>query len=700
MTSEIEKKARRSGLRPALRICSAALLIALSACGGGGGNNAGAVAFTPDSGGTTPPPASGGNVPQPGEIACKDFSGNDVMFKPKTITIQNNSDDTIYPVLATSKNAVNEWVQGCFRVSDKLYPTDRVYKLYVNEGKGIPKNSSVEITLPLYSELAKERYITWWNGGRVVLANNNIRLRDEPDEKIAAPAGVVCKGENTACELSTYASDVQFPENIHAQLSEYTFGDSIIPTGQQTRLLKPDNVGYNISYVDHVFMPVAIGVKSNPYIGYSGSAQTQASFTSALSAFLAAEGEGWPVYNLAALKLPGGYNIFAQRSGTLPPTDDVPVKPAGGFPPVLTVLPCIEGQCDDNQKKTLRFGTAVQRMQNLWGSCVAWGGEDISSYVTESIACPQDLKDNMAVVKQFFEKNHQDYLALVSGKKCESEVPQKPAFNYWEAMMHIYGWVPFNEGCGAGANPLDKTEIPGWTHAKIQPMYIHDLQYNHQNASVIANPKLTFNPYVKLIHDDLKMNAYAFSVDDAVGFMSELGSGLVFTVGGTKGLPNERQFNYANGFSMAMGVPKSLEEQQDVQLIKKYGACELNKDAGDLNCEKNKQDVTMPEKSQISGFRIGTVASYPLRVRFTDANDNLYSFVVNEPFASCAAGAPAPCPTNWDAIKKNLACTVTNKAGEIHAKSTEWCAGANPNEVKEKQLTKNFMSFPKPVDFL
>src|SRR5690606_16758563 len=119
---------------------------------------------------------------------------------------------------------------------------------------------------------------------------------------------------------------------------------------------------------------------------------------------------------------------------------------------------------------------------------------------------------------------------------------------------HIYGWVPFNEGCGADDNALATTQIPGWNHAKIQSMYIHELQYNHQQAIVQTNPKLLFNPYVQLIHDDLKMNAYGFSVDDAVGFMSELGDGLVFAVGGSEGLENQQQFSYADGFTLAIGV--------------------------------------------------------------------------------------------------------------------------------------------------
>ena len=360
-------------------------------------------------------------------------------------------------------------------------------------------------------------------------------------------------------------------------------------------------------------------------------------------------------------------------------------------------MDCITGQCSDDQKKNLHFGVAVQRMQNLWGSCVDWGVENIDSYAppSERFACPADLKVKLEIVKQFFEKNYQDYLATYSPQKCNGDIPEIPVFNYWQAITHIYGWVPFNEGCGAGDNPLAGTSIPGWDHAKLQSMYIHDLQYNYRT---ITDPKLTFNPYVKLIHDDLKMNAYSFSVDDAVGFMSELGDGLIFTVGGPTGLENDKQFDYANGFSVEIGLPQSMRNQPNTPLIKKYGVCLLGRNPSDFNCEKDKQDVTMPTNSQIAGFRVGTVASYPIKVRFTDLNDNVYIFTVIGQFGACIAGAE--CPPNRAAIVGSLACSVTSRNGEKHRKSDDWCANANPNQQQEGQLTKNYFSFPQPIDFM
>ncbi len=656
-----------------------------------------------------PPPTQG--------VECKTLDGGTMFVEAKTITIHNNSQNTLYPVLSTSKNAVNQWLQGCWRVTD-AHPTDFVYKLYVNDGTGIPAGSSVTITLPLYSQIGENRYITWWNGGRVVLADRSDRLRGDADvdKPLTTPTNVTCTGQNTTCTLTTYSSDVQFPENIYAQLSEYTFGDSIVPGDPKDnlpRILKPENVGYNISYVDHVYLPVAIGPTANPYIGYSGSAQPLNEFANSLDAFMNTDiGKGWPVYNLFKLKLPGGYNIFAQRNGVLPADDDVPVKlPAPDGPPVLTVYECISGGCNEEQKKQ-RFGEAVQRMQNLWGSCADWGTENISAYVKDlpnapyPIDCPPAMAQKMQAVKDFFEENHRLYVEM-NKTACEKDAEGKPKtppyipdYTYWQAITHIYGWVPFNEGCGAGANALVLTKIDGWDHAAIQSMYIHDLQYNYLQPEVAANHNLLFNPYVKLIHKELRMNAYGFSVDDAVGFMSELGSGLIFAVGGTEGLENDKQFSYADGFSVAIGVPKSQEKAINKPLIKKYGVCVLH-GATDPECLSIKEEVIMPTQSQISGFRVGTVAKYPIKVRFTDVNDNIYTFQVNEKFEQCPVGKDLKdCPPNKATIMDKALCEVTDSQGVKHPGSHDWCTNANPNQSRDEkaqQLVKNYISFPKPV---
>lgn len=647
---------------------------------------------------------------EPSSVPCRDFDDEEVMVRAKTISIFNNTGTTIYPVINIGAKDVDQWVQGCLRDAANAYKEPNIYNLFVNAGKGLPAGASVTVTLPLYSTLhgvGEGHHVTWWNGGRVVLANDPEGLSDPGDQPLDVPMGVSCVGRGSDCQLSLIARRTGLPTLIYSQLSEYTFGDF---TGAQPPLipkpyLKPENVGYNISYVDHVYMPVAIGPKNNPYIGYSGSTASLNAFEEALQAFLqGAAGRGWPVYNMRALRLPSGYNIFAERDGLASAGIDVPVKPPGLAAPLLTIQKCVQGGCTDAEQATLRFGQSVQRIQNLWGSCVDWGGEDLSAYVTETVACPADLRQNLSTVKAFFQANYQKYLGL----PCSRAASKPDTFGFLQAITHIYGWVPFNSGCGADDNRLADTVIPGWDHGKVQFMYIHDLQYNYLQQAVAANPALLVNPYAKLIHQDLGMSAYAFSVDDAVGFMSELGDGLIFAVGGAQGLENPTQFNYHDGFSVNLGVPQSFQGRLSQPVIKKYGICVIGRDGSDPDCLHFAQDVLMPTNSLIPGFRVGTVGrggeiGYPLVVRFTDLDDNIYTFRVNRPFAICPSTLPLDqCPTNRSEIVDVASCIVTNRDGVEDPNSRRWCAPV-PNqgrEASEAQVVKNYINFPVPVRFL
>lgn len=741
-----DKRARSGPFVPLLRAGGAlAVALALVACGGGEDRPWTGAGDPPwsgggwtqtDSGGWIAPSstegydwvdgkgwvywgAQGGSEGKDPSVAdCFDADNQPMPVRAKTITIHNNHSDVIYPIVATSRNDVNQWMQACKR-STADYPTKKVYKLFVNLGEGLPPNSSVTVTLPVFSDLGNEQYITWWNGGRVLLGDRNEGFLDSNiDVPIEIPPGVTCVGDNAVCNLKLYSSDIMPVEHSPAQLSEYTFGDSISPGIGQPRLLNPENVGYNISYVDHVYLPVAIAPKNNPYIGFNGTVQSFADFRRHVDEFVAGIGNGWPVYNMKRpLKLPGAYKAMTDRDGYVPGRDDVPVKPPSKpNPPVLVLPECIDDpvQCGDKIDKT--FGEAVQRMQNLWGSCVAWN-EDLSKYVTERIDCPEDLKKNMQVVKDFFAQNYEQYASKYNTSECKNPTVPKVVFGYENALQHIYGWVPFNQGCGAAFNPLAETKVRDWDHAKIQPMYIHSLQYNYTSEAVKLNPKLIFNPYVKLIHDDLKMNAYGFSVDDAVGFMSELGDGLIFAVGGPRGLENENAFSYSDGFSVHIGTPLYLVDKRNRSLIKKYRVCSIANSADNPDCA-GKPDVIMPENRNIAGFRVGTVdmvggkPNYPIRVLFTDVDDNLYNIVVQEQFEQCPDDRDiASCPTNKAAIiDKNdpLSCSVTDSKGQPHRESKAWCGPVNANQSRENinkevsvwdRITKNHISAPQPVDF-
>ena len=69
---------------------------------------------------------------------------------------------------------------------------------------------------------------------------------------------------------------------------------------------------YDISYVDHLYLPVAVEVNDGT-IGYNGTPMDPETFQSKLKSFAA---QYWPYTKLSApslhnfVKLPGGYNLF------------------------------------------------------------------------------------------------------------------------------------------------------------------------------------------------------------------------------------------------------------------------------------------------------------------------------------------------------------------------------------------------------
>ena len=104
---------------------------------------------------------------------------------------------------------------------------------------------------------------------------------------------------------------------------------------------------------------------------------------------------------------------------------------------------------------------------------------------------------------------------------------------------------------------------------------------------------------------------------------------------------------------------------------------------------------------QVGGFRVGTVASYPLKVRFTDMDDNVYTVFVREKFAKCT-GPLSACPANRAQIVDKAACSVITPQGTKHPQSDTWCDNANPNQARDNDqaVVKNHLSYPKPVKWL
>ena len=463
----------------------------------------------------------------------------------KTISFYNNSDtQTIYPVIQAPimkglHTPVHDlWMQALFNVQDvetQIFNTTLLYRIYVNRTAGIAPHHSVTLTIPFYTQLLPvnesdlgkrdDQFIDWWNAMRTSVfdgqaaANAAFNYSVDPKGQVIPPIAVnpvagttlpSCAAESKDCEPLVIKAYVNgFPTSVPAQLVEYTFAAAQGPPLNPVLSINTNTVNFNISAVDKVYLPAAIGASGNPTEAntYLGSVEHLAVFREGLNAF-SAEGALWPVY------VPAYYT-------TESPTIPFPDPPPGTKPYFLPQIPSANTVYAESfrdpppappvlSSDTLngigKLGTLAQGTLDLWKKCT-------DSTTNDSATCGQ-IRD----VNDFF---------LADYRQC---FPQAPLPSLNDFLRDVYGWAQFPD-CST-----QLSKVSGY--AQAIEIYC-TLQYNFFDPSV--PPEDVFNPYVRLIHETLATNAYAFSIDDAVSFKSIAGDGIIVTIAGPDGLENKTQ---------------------------------------------------------------------------------------------------------------------------------------------------------------
>lgn len=484
----------------------------------------------------------------------------------KTITFYNNSSDrTLYPVIqAPIMNGANVrdlWLQAQFNVADvttQIFNTTQLYKIFVNRNAGVPPQTSVTLTLPFYTQLLPttpanlgkldDQFVDWWNAMRVYVFdgkdaadaayNYSVDRKGTvippiPVNPVAGAALPACASSSTTCEpLVIKAYITGFPPSVPAQLIEYTFAAAQGPPLNPNLSIDRSIVNFNISAVDQIYLPAAIGAHGNQTAQntYLGSTQDLIPFRAALTAFNA-NGTLWPYYvpayytaqnpTIPLASPPPGGQAYPQPQ--LPSTDTLYAESFRDPPPAPPVL------SSDTLGGIGKLGQVAQGTLDLWNKCT-------SATPVQSPTCTK-----IRQVRDFF---------AASYSQC---FPGQPLPGAVQFLQSVYGWVPF-PGC---TTPLVK--VAGYD-ATIGTYCA--LQYNFFDPTVPAQD--VFNPYVKLIQQTLASNAYAFSIDDAVAFKSLPGDGIVITIAGAQGLVNQTQTplptaasyrTYCEGGSAGLGAP-------------------------------------------------------------------------------------------------------------------------------------------------
>ena len=461
-------------------------------------------------------------------------------------------------------NVRDLWLQAQFNVANvttQVFNTTLLYRIYVNRNGGVPPQTSVTLTIPFYTQLlpttpanlgkVNDQFIDWWNAMRVFVFDGKDAadaaynysvdrtgkvIPPIPVNPVAGAALPTCASSSTTCEpllIKAYVNG--FPTSVPAQLIEYTFaaaqGPPLNPTPRASTAASSTSTSR--PWIRSTCRPrsgrTATRRRRTPI---SGSTQDLIPFRAALGAFTA-NGTLWPFY------VPAYYDAKA-------PTIPLPTPPAGGQPYPQPQLPSTDTVYAESfrdpppappvlSSDTLsgigKLGQVAQGTLDLWNKCT------VGDAGRRARPAPRSGRSDA-----FFA----DQLPAVLSRASRCRAPS-------QFLQGVYGWVQF-PGCDT---PL--AQVAGYDAAI--GTYC-DLQYNFFDPTVL--PADVFNPYVKLIHQTLASNAYAFSIDDAVAFKSLPGDRVVITIAGAKGLENQTQTplptaatyqTYCDGGGTGLGAP-------------------------------------------------------------------------------------------------------------------------------------------------
>jgi hypothetical protein len=559
----------------------------------------------------------------------------------KKIRVYNNNPpggNTIYTFFESfiqeGGTKADLWMQAQFKVSDwdqnfispRKFVTTRLRRAYIVIGNddGIAPRHWVEITVPFYTQLLAttadnlgkipDQYIDWWNSGRIVFFDSIAAyhsakvtnalgppappgggLPPPPVHYLPGAAVPSCtSSDGKTCSVPLFENALQPLDGIPFQLQEYTFAsaegpplDTTLPPPTRTKI-DLTFVNYNVSSLDSVFLPVAmgpltkagdsvnVGVDPPVPVPYVGTKLSTEQFRKSLEQF-SREGNNWPFYvpayyddmehpgfpsstaaacSLAPFptdstgtynlpKIPGAFNVLtASYQGFEGP----PIYPP--VPPVLSSNPADYKSKYASNACTLpapapfvnppHLGVDGKSFVDLWNKCT-----------TSMTDASQSCKDVRTVAALFTNSYF--------NKACKQ--PQTPPF--YIVMQAVYGWVPIvYQGCTGLDLKTDETSYQDAALAYCR------LQYNY--VTLPASQKAyIFNPSTALIHapyttgtgGGLASSAYAFSIDDKLSFKSVVADGVILAIAGTNGLEFDKKAGQTA--PVPTPIPTTAQEIED-----------------------------------------------------------------------------------------------------------------------------------------
>lgn len=617
------------------------------------------------------------------------------------------------------------------------------YYVYLNPGTGIAPGQMLSISLPWWVKTdaastggAYDPYIDFWNAGRLYIFDDKQSLNDSyvvntTDANVYSTAAsgsnklkfdplpglpkISCTaripGSNRPAPLNVCdpnqtviaVANPQVPGSMIGppsfyQLNEYTFAD-VTPiffnadNSTSGGVLIDLNQNYNVSNVDQVYLPVALGPIQEPAtVGYLGTIKSNAKFQAAMRSFTGVDvnpkNPTWPIYNNpvidgkklypnAGIRVPSPLSAFGfyMNPGTFAITKN---GKTNSYPFMVPYDPTKPFDRSKLPKKLLG-------MELNWEKCSS-----------EGATCPRS--EWYRAIKDAFDLSYQTYLNQSSCDHPDWLKPDSPTFK--EAYLYfVSGWVPFRNGVGCTKAQVPELPVTGTAPSTLvgkglggeAPFYYTDLQYDWSLPTSPAKGADLFNPYTQFVHgsgsNQLNAATYAFSIDDRQSYLNNSGGslpgGLIFAIGGPRGLvvktpapkPPPIMLDWYTA-RVALGGPNTQNTGW-----KRYGICSNvankrfpNNNPGGLGLNPN----VLPPVSSRS----------PCMITLQDENNKIYQFKLNRlkvtgplPIefwpAPYPANRPPPAlpsplrPATATCVKANYWCSRINEIAFPNVETTE-----------------------------
>ncbi len=493
----------------------------------------------------------------------------------RDITFRNDLPIAIYPVITADQ------IDNC--ATTKMLR--RIIVNYGQKGAGIPPGQTVKVNIPKSPHC-------WYNAARVYIFSVDLtkfETRLNADEQTVADGAKwdppLCADD--ACWTGTAVT--QYPIDAPAQLLEYTmFSQGFVdPNGPQGIPF----VDLDISFVDSVYLPVAINLEDHGATRYMGTALPYDTFNQRSQAFLGLEDTAkHPVWSEFAAYSPVNWpnNVFSDLVSKR--TDQV----EGAYNLVHNVL---VNSTSALYTPTYKGAASCQNSENpicmkagLVGNCCpAQNGTFLTCCAVAPYLIDNTTKTNQTVADQIGTASNpsadsfvQRWTTWITSNPCTdlSKITEWPgnltAFNKqafcdtFEATAK-YVWDQFAPICAGMSGPAKdqcivdqivgyeshdaKGQLPESVQALQRSVPWGDptkgqLQYSFDKFILFWAPYdsiFNLNPYTRFVHnptDGLDApGAYSFSIDDRYGNFQSSASGFIVDAGATTALLNKEAYD-------------------------------------------------------------------------------------------------------------------------------------------------------------